>query len=89
MSESVKRVDSFGDVARVESQVAAKAGREVCADLEVGICGEYGGDSRSIALCHQVGLDYVSCSPFRVSVARLAAAHAALDADEASRRAEL
>jgi pyruvate,orthophosphate dikinase len=69
-------------------EMAVKAGREVRADLEVGICGEHGGDPRSIALCHQYGLDYVSCSPFRVPFARLVAAHAALDADEASRRAE-
>ncbi len=46
--------------------------------LEVGICGEHGGDPRSIAFCHEIGLDYVSCSPFRVPIARLAAAHAAL-----------
>ncbi len=53
-------------------------GRETRPTLEVGICGEHGGDPRSIALCHRLGLDYVSCSPFRVPIARLAAAHAAL-----------
>ena len=47
-------------------------------ELEVGICGEHGGDPRSIALCHELALDYVSCSPFRVPIARLAAAHAAM-----------
>jgi len=47
-------------------------------DLECGICGEHGGDPESIRICHQLGLTYVSCSPFRVPVARLAAAHAAL-----------
>ena len=47
-------------------------------DLECGICGEHGGDPDSIMLCHQIGLTYVSCSPFRVPIARLAAAHAAL-----------
>jgi pyruvate,orthophosphate dikinase len=57
---------------------AVKSGRETRPDLEVGICGEHGGDPASIAFCHQVGLDYVSCSPFRVPIARLAAAHAAL-----------
>jgi pyruvate,orthophosphate dikinase len=57
---------------------AVAAGRIVRPDLEVGICGEHGGDPGSIALCHGYGLDYVSCSPFRVPVARLAAAHAAL-----------
>ena len=51
-------------------------------DLKVGICGEHGGDPQSIAFCHEVGLDYVSCSPFRVPVARLAAAQAALATTE-------
>jgi pyruvate,orthophosphate dikinase len=46
--------------------------------MKVGICGEHGGDPQSIAFCHEIGLDYVSCSPFRVPVARLAAAQAAL-----------
>jgi len=55
-------------------------GRRVRPDLECGICGEHGGDPRSIAICHELGLDYVSCSPFRVPIARLAAAHAALKA---------
>ena len=57
---------------------AVKSGRSVRPDLEVGICGEHGGDPESIALCHELGLNYVSCSPFRVPIARLAAAHAAL-----------
>ncbi|MCA2002419.1 MAG: hypothetical protein LDL51_11190, partial [Chloroflexi bacterium] len=48
-------------------------------DLEVGICGEHGGDPDSIEWCHIIGNNYVSCSPFRVPIARLAAAHAALD----------
>ena len=47
--------------------------------LKVGICGEHGGEPQSIAFCHGTGLDYVSCSPFRVPIARLAAAQAALD----------
>ena len=58
--------------------IAVKSGRQTRPDLEIGICGEHGGDPSSIYFCHQVGLDYVSCSPFRVPVARLAAAHAAL-----------
>jgi len=58
--------------------LAVKKGREARPNLEVGICGEHGGDPQSIAFCHKAGLDYVSCSPFRVPVARLAAAHAAL-----------
>ena len=60
-------------------QMATTEGRETRSDLEVGICGEHGGDPDSIRLCHQYGLDYVSCSPFRVPVARLAAAHAAME----------
>ncbi len=60
-------------------QIATSEGRETRPDLEVGICGEHGGDPDSIRLCHQYGLDYVSCSPFRVPVARLAAAHAAME----------
>ena len=60
-------------------QIATNEGRETRSDLEVGICGEHGGDPDSIRLCHQYGLDYVSCSPFRVPVARLAAAHAAME----------
>ena len=60
-------------------RIATEKGRSVRPDLEVGICGEHGGDPQSIELCHRLGLDYVSCSPFRVPIARLAAAHAALD----------
>ncbi len=67
-------------------EIAIERGRSVRPNLEVGICGEHGGDPASIALCHEFGLDYVSCSPFRVPIARLAAAHAALDAaDDGSR----
>ncbi|MDE2182986.1 MAG: pyruvate, phosphate dikinase [Alphaproteobacteria bacterium] len=58
--------------------IAAERGRKTRPDLDVGICGEHGGDPNSIELCHAVGLNYVSCSPFRVPVARLAAAQAAL-----------
>ncbi len=59
-------------------QVAVDLGRKVRPDLEVGICGEHGGDPKSIAVCHNLGINYVSCSPFRVPIARLAAAQAAL-----------
>jgi pyruvate,orthophosphate dikinase len=59
-------------------EFAVADGRKSRADLEVGICGEHGGDPASIEFCHLVGNNYVSCSPFRVPVARLAAAHAAL-----------
>jgi pyruvate,orthophosphate dikinase len=58
--------------------MAVKAGRETRPDLEIGICGEHGGDPASIQFCHRAGLNYVSCSPFRVPAARLAAAQAAL-----------
>ncbi len=58
--------------------IAVKEGRATRPELKVGICGEHGGDPSSIEFCHQIGLDYVSCSPFRVPVARLAAAQAAL-----------
>ncbi len=58
--------------------IAVTAGRETRPGMEIGICGEHGGDPKSIALCHKIGLNYVSCSPFRVPIARLAAAHAAL-----------
>ncbi|MBW6456340.1 MAG: pyruvate, phosphate dikinase [Trueperaceae bacterium] len=62
---------------------AVEHGRKTRPDLHVGICGEHGGDPKSIALCHDIGLDYVSCSPFRVPVARLAAAQAAIQSPEA------
>ncbi len=60
-------------------QIATNEGRETRPELEVGICGEHGGDPESIRQCHEYGLNYVSCSPFRVPIARLAAAHAALE----------
>jgi pyruvate,orthophosphate dikinase len=59
-------------------EMAVKLGRHTRPDLEVGICGEHGGDPRSVEFCYRVGLDYVSCSPYRVPIARLAAAQAAL-----------
>ncbi len=68
-----------GGVGRLMA-IGVDLGRGARADLEIGICGEHGGDPKSIAFCHRIGLDYVSCSPFRVPVARLAAAHAALRA---------
>jgi pyruvate,orthophosphate dikinase len=60
-------------------KIAVQKGRAVNPELECGICGEHGGDPQSIKLCHEMGLTYVSCSPFRVPIARLAAAHAALE----------
>jgi pyruvate,orthophosphate dikinase len=59
-------------------RIAVEKGRKARPEIELGICGEHGGDPESIAFCHEIGLDYVSCSPFRVPVARLAAAQAAL-----------
>jgi pyruvate, orthophosphate dikinase len=63
-------------------RIAVEKGRATKPDLKIGICGEHGGDPQSIAFCHEVGLNYVSCSPFRVPVARLAAAQAALSGSE-------
>ena len=60
-------------------RIAVEDGRQVRPNIKLGICGEHGGEPRSIAFCHSLGLDYVSCSPFRVPIARLAAAHAAID----------
>ncbi len=62
-------------------QMAINEGREARPDLEIGVCGEHGGDPKSIHLCHQLGVNYVSCSPFRVPIARLTAAHAAMKTD--------
>jgi pyruvate,orthophosphate dikinase len=66
--------DGVGDL----MQIAVERGRSVREDLKLGICGEHGGEPRSVAFCHRLGLDYVSCSPYRVPLARLAAAQAAL-----------
>jgi pyruvate, orthophosphate dikinase len=60
-------------------EIAVERGRRTKPKLKIGICGEHGGDPHSVAFCHRAGLDYVSCSPFRVPIARLAAAHAALN----------
>jgi pyruvate,orthophosphate dikinase len=59
-------------------EIAVEKGRKVRPGLKMGICGEHGGEPRSIAFCNKIGLDYVSCSPFRVPIARLAAAQAAI-----------
>jgi len=75
-------IDS-GGVARLMG-MAVKEGRATRKNLEVGICGEHGGDPESIKICHDLGLDYVSCSPYRVPVARLAAAQAAMSEKGAS-----
>jgi pyruvate,orthophosphate dikinase len=59
-------------------RIAVEKGRATKPDIKLGICGEHGGEAKSIALCHKLGLNYVSCSPFRVPLARLAAARAAI-----------
>jgi pyruvate,orthophosphate dikinase len=69
--------DGVGELVRI----GAERGRAVRPDLKLGICGEHGGDPESVHFCQQVGLDYVSCSPYRVPIARLAAAQAALAAE--------
>jgi pyruvate,orthophosphate dikinase len=68
-------------------QIAVEKGRRSRPDLKLGICGEHGGDPDSVKFCHRLGLTYVSCSPFRVPVARLAAAQAALE-EEAAKTAK-
>ena len=65
-------------------RIAVERGRGARPELKIGICGEHGGDPDSIRFCHEIGLDYVSCSPFRVPIARLAAAQAALNADDST-----
>ena len=75
-SDPFARLDTDGVGKLV--QMAAKLGRQTHPNLKLGICGEHGGDPSSVMFCHKVGLNYVSCSPFRVPIARLAAAHAAI-----------
>ncbi|MCI5499460.1 MAG: pyruvate, phosphate dikinase [Clostridiales bacterium] len=75
-SDPFARLDQTGVGRLVE--MAVKLGRSARPDLHLGICGEHGGDPTSVEFCHDVGLDYVSCSPFRVPIARLAAAQAAI-----------
>jgi pyruvate,orthophosphate dikinase len=72
--------DGVGELVRI----ATERGRKARKDIKLGICGEHGGDPASIAFCNEVGLDYVSCSPFRVPIARLAAAQAALGKGDSS-----
>jgi pyruvate,orthophosphate dikinase len=80
-SDPFEKLDQLGTGRLVE--MAAKLGRETRPDLHLGICGEHGGDPSSVEFCHKVGLDYVSCSPYRVPIARLAAAQAAIKAPRA------
>jgi pyruvate, orthophosphate dikinase len=82
MEKGILKEDPFATIDRDGvgqlMKIAVEKGRGKNPELECGICGEHGGDPRSIMLCHELGLNYVSCSPFRVPIARLAAAHAEL-----------
>ena len=64
-------------------RMAVDEGRKTRPELEVGICGEHGGEPNSVQFCYRVGMDYVSCSPYRVPIARLAAAQVAISGDKA------
>ncbi|HXK39298.1 MAG TPA: putative PEP-binding protein, partial [Candidatus Paceibacterota bacterium] len=75
-NDPFQTIDQDG-VGRV-MKIGVDGGRSTRKDLKIGICGEHGGDPASVMFCHQIGLDYVSCSPFRVPIARLAAAQIAL-----------
>jgi len=83
-----KKIFEFDPFSRVDQEgvgklieMAVQLGRSTRPHIKLGICGEHGGDPSSIAFCQKVGLDYVSCSPFRVPIARLAAAQARIEAD--------
>ncbi|HET9801891.1 MAG TPA: putative PEP-binding protein, partial [Candidatus Acidoferrum sp.] len=68
--------------------IAVSKGRQTRPDIKLGICGEHGGDPDSVKFCHRIGLTYVSCSPFRVPVARLAAAQAMVEEEQAAKAAK-
>jgi pyruvate,orthophosphate dikinase len=68
-------------------KMAIEKGRSTRKNLKVGICGEHGGEAKSVKFCHSVGMNYVSCSPFRVPIARLAAAQAVLEAKASAKKA--
>lgn len=88
MSRGILEIDPFVSIDRDGVgelvKIGVQRGRKTRAGLKMGICGEHGGDPASVAFCHEVGLDYVSCSPYRVPIARLAAAQAALGMTVAS-----
>jgi pyruvate,orthophosphate dikinase len=67
-------------------QIAIEKGRQTRPGIKLGICGEHGGDPESVKFCHKLGLSYVSCSPYRVLVARLAAAQAAVEETRAAKK---
>jgi pyruvate,orthophosphate dikinase len=82
VSKGILKIDPFVSIDREGVgelvKIGVERGRKTRSDLKVGICGEHGGDPASVAFCHDIGLDYVSCSPYRVPIARLAAAQAAI-----------
>ncbi|MDR0672019.1 MAG: pyruvate, phosphate dikinase, partial [Oscillospiraceae bacterium] len=82
-SDPFARLDQEGIGKLVK--MAVELGRKSRPDIKLGICGEHGGDPSSVEFCHFAGLNYVSCSPFRVPIARLAAAQAAISEEKASR----
>jgi len=89
LEQGLLRVDPFAQIEQGVARLvdmATQTGKAHRADLKVGVCGEHGGDPASVRVFHQIGLDYVSCSPFRVPIARLAAAHAALEEAAGSAR---
>jgi len=84
-----RKIFEFDPFARLDQEgvgklmeMAVKLGRQTRPDIKLGICGEHGGDPSSVKFCHKIGLTYVSCSPFRVPIARLAAAQAAIQAEK-------
>jgi pyruvate, orthophosphate dikinase len=91
LSKGILKADPFVSIDREGvgelMRIGVERGRAARAELKVGICGEHGGDPPSVAFCNDLGLDYVSCSPFRVPIARLAAAQAALS-DHAGQRTD-
>jgi pyruvate,orthophosphate dikinase len=88
ISKGILEIDPFISLDRVGVgelvKIGVERGRKTRAGIKVGICGEHGGDPASVAFCHQIGMNYVSCSPYRVPIARLAAAQAALGKEIAS-----
>jgi pyruvate, orthophosphate dikinase len=88
INKGILEVDPFISIDRTGVgelvKIGVERGRKTRAGIKVGICGEHGGDPASVAFCHQIGMDYVSCSPYRVPIARLAAAQAALGKEIAS-----
>ena len=82
-SDPFARLDQEGVGSLVK--MAAEKGRSARSGLKLGICGEHGGDPSTIEFCHNIGLNYVSCSPFRVPIARLAAAQAAIKEKQAKK----